>query len=265
MRIALAQLQMEAATEANLEKTLQSIERAAANKADLIFFPEIQLYPFFPQYENRNVRQYVLTTDHDYIRQIKAKCREHMILASPNVYFQENGKNYDASLFIDASGEISGISKMVHIMQSQYFYEQDYYTPSDDGFKVYDTLFGKVGIVICFDRHLPESIRSCVAQGADLILIPTANIAGEPLEMFEWEIRVQAMQSSVYLAMCNRVGKEGQLNFAGRSIVVDPSGDIVVKAGGEEMILYADIDLNQSKEVRNLRHYFNLRRTDMYR
>ena len=72
---------------------------------------------------------------------------------------------------------------MVHIAQAENFYEQDYYTPSDDGFKVFDTEFGKVGIVICYDRHLPESIRTCVLKGADLIIIPTANTKSEPMEM----------------------------------------------------------------------------------
>jgi len=125
-------------------------------------------------------------------------------MASPNLYLETNEKAYDASLFIDRTGEILGISKMVHIMQSPYFYEQDYYTPSDDGFKVYDTPEGKIGVVICFDRHLPESIRSCVALGADLILIPTANIDGEPLDLFEWEIRVQAgiQQIKLYQVRC---------------------------------------------------------------
>ncbi len=131
-------------------------------------------------------------------------CHKKRIMASPNLYLETNEKAYDASLFIDRTGEILGISKMVHIMQSPYFYEQDYYTPSDDGFKVYDTPEGKIGVVICFDRHLPESIRSCVALGADLILIPTANIDGEPLDLFEWEIRVQAgiQQIKLYQVRC---------------------------------------------------------------
>ena len=75
-------------------------------------------------------------------------------------------------------------------------------TPSEDGFKVFDTPFGKVGIVICFDRHLPESIRTCTLKGAQLIIIPTANTLAEPLEMFEWELRVQAFQNNVFVAMC---------------------------------------------------------------
>ena len=98
---------------------------------------------------------------------------------------------------------------MVHVFQAPQFYEVDYYTPSEDGFKVFDMPFGRVGIVICFDRHLPESIRTCSLLGAALVIVPTANCKAEPMELFEWEIRVQAMQNSVFVAMCNRVGLEG--------------------------------------------------------
>lgn len=101
---------------------------------------------------------------------------------------------------------------MVHVAQAEKFYEQDYYTPSDDGFKVFDTIYGKIGIVVCFDRHYTESIRTEMLMGADLIVVPTVNTKAEPSEMFEWELRVQAFQNSVAVAMCNRVGTEGQ-NF----------------------------------------------------
>ena len=156
------------------------------------------------------------------------------------------------------------VAKMVHIAQAENFYEQDYYTPSDDGFKVFDTNFGKVGIVICYDRHLPESIRTCVLMGAELVIIPTANLTTEPMEMFEWEIRVQAMQNSVFIAMCNRVGTEGKLTFAGESIVCDPNGNVVAKAGAEETLLTCDIDLSKATRFRKAKPYFATRRKEFY-
>lgn len=93
----------------------------------------------------------------------------------PNILLYENGKTYDASLLIQKDGTIAGVQKMVHIAQAEQFYEQDYYTPSDDGFHVFDTEYGKIGIVVCFDRHYPESIRTESLMGAELILIPTVN------------------------------------------------------------------------------------------
>ena len=98
------------------------------------------------------------------------------------------------------------------------------------GFKVFHTPFGNIGIVICFDRHIPESIRSCALKGADLVIVPTANTKAEPMELFEWEMRVQAMQNQVFIAMCNRVGTEDQMQFAGESIIIHPSGEVIAKA-----------------------------------
>ena len=85
-------------------------------------------------------------------------CRKNQIMAVPNIYLLENECPYDASILINKNGKILGIQKMVHIAQADKFFEQDYYTPSDDGFKVFETEFGKLGIVVCFDRHYPDSI-----------------------------------------------------------------------------------------------------------
>jgi len=153
---------------------------------------------------------------------------------------------------------------MVHVAQAPYCYEQDYYTPSDTGFHVYDTPAGKIGIVICFDRHFPESVRTCALRGAELIIVPTANTRAEPMEMFEWEMRIAAMQNGVFIAMCNRVGIEDNMDFCGESIVIDPNGNVVAKANDKEQILYAEIDLGTIATIQIERPYMKLRRTNMY-
>ena len=147
---------------------------------------------------------------------------------------------------------------MVHIAQAPYFYEQDYYTPADDGFRVYDTPFGKIGIVICFDRHLPDGIRSCAAQGAELVIIPTANIQGEPLELFTWEVRVQAFQNTVFAAMCNWVGPEGEVTFVGASMLAGPDGSLRFRAGEDEALILLDVPLAEAGEARRQRPWLTL-------
>jgi predicted amidohydrolase len=254
----MAQTRMTASIEENLQKTLYFMERAKKAQADLIFFPEVQLSPFFPQYENRDASSWLLTMDSPEIRTIRAKCRELDLYASPNVYLEQEGKRYDASLMIDGHGQVLGVSEMVHIAQARYFYEQDYYTPSEEGFRVYDTPFGKIGIVICFDRHLPDGIRSCAQQGAELVLIPTANIEGEPLELFQWEVRVQSFQNTVFAAMCNRVGPEGELTFAGQSLLTAPNGDLLHLAGCTEELLVLDVPLEQAAQERAKRPWLSL-------
>lgn len=213
MKLAMAQMRMTGSMDENLKTSLEMCD--SAHGCDLLFFPEVQLTPFFPQYEKRDVSGYILKPDSEPIRLLCNAAKKNGLYMSPNVYLEADGKRYDTSLWIDPCGELKGTAKMVHIAQAEQFYEQDYYTPSPDGFKVFDTPLGKVGIVICFDRHLPESIRTCALMGAQLVIIPTANTEAEPMELFEWEVRVQAMQNQVFVAMCNRVGLEDKMDLPG--------------------------------------------------
>ena len=231
MRIALAQMKNQGSVEANLNQSIEWMREAAEHGADLILFPEVQLTEFFPQYQGQDVRRYRLGLESPEVQAFRKASREWNIWASPNVYLEENGKAYDASLLIGADGQIAGIQKMVHIAQACQFYEQDYYTPSDDGFRVFDTPWGRIGIVVCFDRHYPESIR---------------------------------FHNSAAIAMCNRVGCEGEMTFSGESIVVDANGQVLARAGDAEELLYADVDMAASRRIRESRPYTGLRRPEFY-
>lgn len=262
MKISLAQMCMSENIDDNLQKALEFCDRA--KESDLLFFPEIQFSSFFPQYEKKDVTKYIMTLNSPEIVKIANKAKENNLYISPNAYIEQSGKCYDASLWINPDGKIEGMAKMVHIAQAEQFYEQDYYTPSDEGFKVFDTRFGKIGIAICYDRHLPESIRTCTLMGANLIIVPTANTKVEPLEMFEWEVRVQAMQNQVFIAMCNRVGTEDKMEFAGQSLVVSPRGDVIAKADDEEQLITCEINLEESQELQKQVPYLSTRRAEWY-
>lgn len=264
MKIALAQMAMASDIAVNYEKSIRQIREAAEQEADMICFPEIQLSPFFPQHEKRDVSAWLMTEDDPCIAGICEACRAAGIHAATNFYVRENGKPYDMSLLIDDTGAIIGRQKMVHVAQCVQFYEQDYYTPSEDGFRVFDTRLGRIGIVVCFDRHYPESIRTEALRGADLIVVPTANTVQEPSEMFQWEIKVQAFQNSVNIAMCNRVGIEDDMVFSGESIVADCNGNTIALAGSSEELLIAEIDLPAAAKARASKSYTTLRRTELY-
>ncbi len=265
MKIALFQPTLDADMDENARKTFAAMDEAAANGADVICFPEIQFSPFFPQLPGQDVARYLMGIEHPLVEKMRDKCADAKMIAVPNFYLQADGEKYDASPVIDQDGHILGVSSMVHVAQVPYFYEQDYYTPSKTGFHVYDTSAGKIGVVVCFDRHYPESIRSCVVQGADIIVIPTANTTIEPMDMFEWELRVAAMQNGVFIAMCNRVGQEGELVFSGESVVVDPGGEVIAKADDREQILYATVDYAMVEKCREKRPYLKFRRPDLYK
>lgn len=270
MKLAMAQMSMSPDMDENYRKTIHFMKQAEG--CELLFFPEIQWTPFFPQYRKAeltektglNPEELSVKSDDPRIGMLCRLCADKRMYLSPNLYIETDGKKYDMSLMINDSGQLLGTSEMVHICQAERFYEKDYYTPAESGFHVYDLPIGKVGVVICFDRHLPESIRSCALQGAELILIPTANVKDEPLELFEWEIRTQAYQNNVFIAMCNRTGKEGMMNFAGESLIVDSEGNRIFKADDKEQLIVCDIDLKQTAASRKRRPYISLRRPDQY-
>ena len=264
MKLALAQMRMAETMDENLCEALRLIQMAGKQGADLILFPEIQLSPFFPQYAGRDAAAYLLREDDARVRMLCEACRKAKLWASPNFYLEYEGKRYDSSLLIDRGGRIVGRQKMVHIAQCPCFYEQDYYCPSEEGFSVFDTELGRIGIVVCFDRHYPESIRTEALRGADLILIPTANTSDEPAELFQWEIRIQAFQNSVFAAMCNRVGPEGGVTFSGESLVAGPNGELLALAGHDKELLLCEFSLPQAREIRAQRPYTQLRRPELY-
>lgn len=113
MKIALAQMSMTDKIEENLNKSLNFCDKA--KDCDLLFFPEIQLSPFFPQYQNKNVEKYCLYESSDEVQKLKEKAKEHSIYISPNVYMNIENKKYDTSLFINRQGAIVDKAKMVHI------------------------------------------------------------------------------------------------------------------------------------------------------
>jgi predicted amidohydrolase len=270
MKIAMAQMSMTNDRTKNLNRSLDYIRQA--EHTDLLFFPEVQLTPFFAQYHaaelqdqtGLTVDDIVTSPEEDVLRRFRTAAADAGIYVSPNIYLRQEDGAYDTSLLIDPWGKVIGDAEMVHVVSAPHFYETEYYTPSRNGFEVFDTRFGKIGIVICFDRHLPESIRSCAAQGADLVIIPTANIKAEPIDVFRAELIAAAYQNTVCIAMCNRVGLEGDMDFAGHSLVVDCNGQILLEADDQEALLTCDIDLSCVEEARTARPYLDVRRPAMY-
>jgi N-carbamoylputrescine amidase len=155
---------------------------------------------------------------------------------------------------------------MVHITDYPCFHEQDYYHPSDAGAPVYETAVGKIGVAICYDRHYPEYMRALALGGAEVVFVPQAGAADEwPDGLFEAELRVAAFQNGFFTALCNRVGAESKLEFAGESFVCDPSGNVLARAGrGSEETLMCELDLAEVGRSHARRLFLRDRRPGLY-
>ena len=111
---------------------------------------------------------------------------------------------------------------------------------------VFETRFGRIGMIICYDLRPPEAARVLALKGADLIVLPTNWPEGAEVSA-EYIAKVRAIENRVFLATCNRVGTEGEFTFIGLSKIIDPAGNVLASAGPEEAIIRADLDLSSAR------------------
>jgi N-carbamoylputrescine amidase len=267
MKIALVQQTAGFDKSENLRRGLEAVERAAAERAGIVAFAELAFEPFHPQrpagygYEALAEPIPGPTTE-----VLSAAARRHGIVIVPNLFERGADRCYDTSVVIDAGGEILGRTRMVHITDYDGFHEQGYYGPGDTGAPVYETAAGRIGIAICYDRHYPEYMRALALAGAELVIVPQAGSVGEwPEGLYEAEMQVAAFQNGYFVALCNRVGREERLTFAGESFVCDPEGRVIARAAaGAAELLCCEVDLARTRTSHARRLFLRDRRPELY-
>ena len=267
MKLALIQQAAAHDKSVNVRRGLEALERAARSGAELVAFAELAFERFYPQRPAApspwRLGEPVPgpTTD-----AFARKARELGIVIVLNLYERQGDRGFDCSPVIDADGTLLGRTRMIHITDYPCFHEQGYYAPGDTGAPVYQTQAGKIGVAICYDRHYPEYMRALAIGGADLVVVPQAGALDEwPEGLYEGEMRVAAFQNGYYVALCNRVGREECLTFAGESFLCAPDGGVVARAARlEEAILLADVDLSATEKSHARRLFLRHRRPELY-
>jgi N-carbamoylputrescine amidase len=267
MKIALVQQKASEDRQANVIRGLKMVERAAERGAQVICFAELAFDPFYPQEKaspgKLKLAEPIPGKTTDLFSTLAGELGVVLVL---NFFERDADLTYDTSPVIDTDGTLLGKTRMVHITDYSCFHEQGYYTPGDLGAPVYDTAFGRIGVAICYDRHYPEYMRALALGGAQVVFVPQAGTIGEwPDGLYEAEMQVAAFQNGYYTALCNRVGKEKKMIFAGESFVCDPTGKVVVRGGsGTEEILVCDLDLDLVKNSPARRLFLRDRRPELY-
>lgn len=270
MRIALAQQHCGPDRQENLARALTAMERARDAGAQLITFPELAIERFFPQHERlTEAAALAEPIPGPTTRAIAARARDLRLVTVFNLYerLDDGPRYFDSSPVFDADGELLGVTRMVHITDYACFHERAYYHPGDRGAPVYRTRAGRIGVAICYDRHYPEYMRALALNGAELVAIPQAGAEDEwPEGLYEAEVRTAAFQNGYYAALCNRVGREEKLTFAGESFVVDPEGQVIARGAKlEDDLLLAEVDLTCCAQSTARRLFWRDRRPELYR
>jgi beta-ureidopropionase len=267
MRVALVQQHAVADKTDNIRRGLDAMERAARDGAEVIAFAELAFELFHPQRPAESgVLDLAEAVPGPLTDAFARKARELGVVTILNVYERDATGAYDCSPVIDADGSLLGRTRMIHITDYPCFHEQGYYAPGDTGAPVYQTQAGAVGVAICYDRHYPEYMRALKLNGAELVVVPQAGAVDEwPDGLFEAEMRVAAFQNGYFIALCNRVGVEDCLTFAGESFVCAPDGVVLARAPRlEDATLVTDLDLRQVSSSHADRLFMRHRRPELY-
>lgn len=274
-RLALLQSRNFPSKSAALEAHERLIRAAAAGGAQIVVTQELFMTPYFCNVEDPAAFDLADPLPGPVTDRLGVLAGElGIVLVSSLFEHRGPGLYHNTAAIHDADGRLLGLYRKSHIPQDPAFEEKFYFTPGDSGWPVWDTRYGKIGVLICWDQWYPEAARLMALGGAEVLVYPTA-IGWLPAEKAElgaaqhcaWETvqRGHAVANGCYLAAVNRTGTEGDTEFWGRSFVVNPYGEITAKASTEnEEILFHDIDLNAVEAFRRIWPFFRDRRIDAY-
>jgi N-carbamoylputrescine amidase len=277
--LGLIQMRCGADPEANLDKAIARIREAAAAGGQIICLQELFRSQYFCQRQDPSLFDLAEPIPGPTSQRLARIAQETQCVIVASLFERRTaGVYHNTAVVLDADGSHLGIYRKMHIPDDPLYFEKYYFTPGDLGFKSFDTRFGRVGVLVCWDQWYPEGARLTALQGANVLLYPTA-IGWHPREKQEfgiaqheaWELmqRSHAVANGVYVAAVNRVGHEGPqdggLEFWGGSFVSDPFGRIIKRAShnGEEIVI-VPCQPSDQEEIRRNWPFLRDRRIDAY-
>ena len=273
--VGLIQMSCEVNPENNLKKAIAGIHDAAKRGAQIVCLQELFRSQYFCQTENIELFKLSESIPGPSIEALSRVARQKKVVIIASLFEKRAaGVYHNTAAIIDASGQLIGKYRKMHIPDDPLYYEKFYFTPGDLGFLTHNTAYGKVGALVCWDQWFPEAARLTSLSGAQLLFYPTAIgwLPDEEPAMNEaqhsaWETiqRAHAIANGVYVVVVNRVGREGKLTFWGQSFVADPFGRIIGKAAADkEEVLVVECDLSLIEETRQNWPFLRDRRIDAY-
>jgi N-carbamoylputrescine amidase len=277
--LALIQAKADSDPATNLQATLAKVEQSAADGANIVCTQELFATEYFCQsedHDNFHLAESIPGATTEAFQRLAKRCGIVIVVS----LFEKRsaGVYHNSAAVIDADGSLLGIYRKMHIPDDPLYHEKFYFTPGDLGFRAWDTRFGKIGVLICWDQWYPEAARLTAMQGAELLFYPTA-IGWHPSEKEKygeqqrdaWQTiqRSHAVANGCFVASVNRVGHETPvggdgIEFWGGSFVAGTSGEILSQAGLDESVLLLEVDLGTVDVTRTHWPFLRDRRIDAY-
>ncbi|MFN0100679.1 MAG: carbon-nitrogen hydrolase [Bryobacteraceae bacterium] len=279
-RVGLVQSTCSPDTAENLEKAAEKVREAAKAGAQIICFQELFRSQYFCRKEDAGLFDLAEPIPGESTAVMAKLAKEHNVVIIASLFEKRaEGLYHNTAAILDADGEMLGIYRKMHIPDDPLYYEKFYFTPGDLGFKAWDTKYGRIGVLVCWDQWYPEGARLTAMQGANILFYPTA-IGWHPGEKAEYGPRQldawltiqrsHAIANGVYVAAVNRVGFERGpddtgIEFWGNSFLADPQGQVIAQGSSDrEEILIHECDPREIDTVRRNWPFFRDRRIDHY-
>lgn len=255
MKLTLAQLNLEFGdTTSNLLKLKNLLEETSPGS--FVLLPEL----WTSSYDLKNTNRLVIENEL-VLEEVKKLALDHNVFIGGSLLLQKEGKIYNDFTLIDPAGKIAATYQKIHLFRLM---DEEKWMHSGNNLSTIDLNQGKAGLSICYDLRFPELFRKYALLGCDIILL----VAEWPIQRIEhWKILLQAraIENQMFIAAVNCVGRIGNTEFGGSSIIVDPWGNILT-AGSQkhQEILTASIDLMSAENIRKQIPVFADRRPEIY-
>lgn len=264
VKVGLIQMKCSQNIDENLKHAIIRIKHISKRGAHIICLPELFLTQYFCQTANRKFFQWAEGVPDGPTTKILSEIskRTRSVIIASLFEKDRNKKYFNTAIVIDVDGRFVGKYRKMHIPDDlkHYYGESYYFEKGNLGFRSFKTRYAKVGVLVCWDQWYPEAARILASQGAQIIFYPTA-IGFQPkdptgvnkAEHTAWQIIQQshAIANNIFVASCNRVGRERHINFWGCSFVCDPYGRILEKAPrNREADVIVNCDLSLISQMR---------------
>ena len=276
-KVGLVQMSCSADAKANMDKAIKGIREAAGKGANVICLQELFTSLYFcdvEDYENFKLAEAIPGASTD---ELSAVAKELGVVIIASLFEKRTqGIYHNTTAVLDADGTYLGKYRKMHIPDDPAYYEKFYFTPGDLGYKVFQTKFAKIGVLICWDQWYPEAARLTSLMGAEVLFYPTAigwataqDQATNDEQFNAWQTiqRSHAVANGVHVVSVNRVGFEqnGAMKFWGGSFVSNPFGRLLSQAShDQEEVMVVEIDTQNTDSYRTHWPFMRDRRIDSY-
>jgi len=275
IKIGIIQSTCSVEVEANLLKAINGIRQAAQEGANIICLQELFTSAYFcdsENYENFRMSEPVPGPTCENLQKL---ARELQVVIIASLFEKvDAGIHFNTVAVLDADGTYLGKYRKNHIPDDPGFYEKFYFAPGDEGYRVFNTRFGSIGTLVCWDQWYPEAARITSMMGAKILFYPTAigwaasqkeAVNQEQYEAWLTIQRSHAIANGVHVVAVNRTGHEKNMIFWGGSFVVNPFGKVLYQAPHDrEDIHVTEINPGQSDFYRSHWPFMRDRRIDTY-